>query len=256
MSSNQTELYYSFFAAITVLTLLLCVFAFSIFHHLRKRRKQIKSKTFQDECNIEIDKKRIAADLHDDFGSLLTGLKLSLHALEEKDPSNLLFRSSNKQLDLSMSRLREISLNLLPRELESEGLNAAVESLVERINDTKSIQVRFSSIDLVELFDKHKAMLLFRVIQEITTNALKHSHATCIDIGIAVRLNHLILEILDDGSGFNYDQSFKKKNSSGLKNIQSRLDLLNAILVVDTGSGSGTHYFIKIPLLQLYNGYK
>ncbi|MEO8174811.1 MAG: ATP-binding protein [Sediminibacterium sp.] len=254
MAPIQADLYNTFIAAVISLTLILFVFGFSIFHHLRRKQIQLKSKSFQDECNLEVDRKRIAADLHDDFGSLLTGLKLSLNELALKDPSKLLFHSSTEQLNASLLRLNEISLNLLPRELESEGLNSAVESLVERINNSKRIRVNFSSTPETNQFTTHKAMLLYRVIQEITTNAIKHSKAGTIDIGIARRGNDLILEIRDDGSGFNYEQSLQKKNRSGLKNIRSRLDLLDAILIVESKTGIGTHYFIKIPLRQLNDG--
>jgi two-component system NarL family sensor kinase len=254
MPSNQTELHYTFFATLTVLTIIFCVSAFSIIYHFRKKRKQLRAKSFQDEYGMEADRKRIAADLHDDFGSLLTGLRLSLNELARREPSNSLFTSSSEQLNVSMLRLREISLNLLPRELENEGLSAAIESMVERLNQSNQIRVNFSTAVDVKHFDKQKAMLLFRVIQEITTNAIKNSGAGAIDIGIAQRNSHLILEIRDDGCGFDYETAYKKKNSSGLKNIQSRLDLLNAILIVESAAGRGTHYFINIPLKHLTHG--
>lgn len=256
MLPSQTIPFYTYLAELISLTLILFAFGISIFHHVRRKRRQMKDKSFQDEYNMEADRKRIAADLHDDFGSLLTGLKFSLTELAREDPSNSLLLTSSEQLSLSMSRLRDISLNLLPRELEKEGLNAAIESLADRINETKRIRVSFSSLPEVAHFDNHKAMLLFRVIQEITTNAIKHSGAGSIDIGIAKRGNHLILEIRDDGSGFDFEAACKKKYGSGLKNIQSRLDLLNGVLVVESGRGPGTHYFIKIPMQQLTNGSK
>ena len=210
----------------------------------------MKAKNYQDENNMEAEKKRIAEDLHDDLGSLLTGLKLSLITLAEHNP---LFSASAEQVGDSLTRLREISLNLLPREMEREGFNAAVESFVERLNTSGSILISFSSIQEIDLIDKQKAMLLFRVIQEITANAIKHSGATLIEIGLANRTNNLILEIRDNGRGFDYELALKKKNSSGLKNIQSRLDILNAILMIESNK-NGTHYFINVPLRHLTNG--
>ncbi len=163
----------------------------------------------------------------------------------------MFFASSVERLGHSILRLREISLNLLPRELEDEGLGAAVESLVDRINASNRISANFSQTAALNDFDTSKSMLLFRVIQEITTNTIKHSGAKNIQIGMADRGNYLILEIKDDGCGFDYESSCKKKGSSGLKNIQSRLELLNAILMIESNSNAGTHYFIKIPSRQL-----
>lgn len=254
MLSNQTELHYTFFAVLAVLTIIFCVSAFSIIYHIRKKRKQLRAKSFQDEYGMEEDRKRIATDLHDDFGSLLTGLKLTMNELARKDPSNSLFTSSSELVDLSIGRLREVSFNLLPRELEKDGLAAAVESFVERINETSMLKVKFSNTAKVKHFDNLKAMLVFRVIQEITTNAIKHSGASLIDIGIAKRGNHFILEIRDDGHGFDFEQALQKKKSSGLKNIQSRLDLLNGTLMVQSSVDKGTHYYINIPLRELSNG--
>lgn len=255
MPPIQTELHYSFFAALAVLTVLFCVFAFSIFHHVKKKRRQLRSKNYRDENNMEAERKRIAADLHDDLGSLLMGLNLSFKTLAERDPSNKLFRSSSDQLGTSLTRLREISLNLLPRELETQGLHAAIESFVERMIVNTQLKVNYTNTATLDNFDKQKAMLLFRVIQEITTNAVKHAEASTIDIGIARRNNHLILEIRDNGRGFDYETAYKKKHSSGLKNIQSRLELLNAILVVESAPAKGTHYFIHIPLKHLIHGH-
>lgn len=251
MSPTQTDLFYSFLAGLTVITTLFSVFALSLFYHLRKKRKQLKDKLFQDECNAESERARIAKDLHDDLGSLLTGLQFSFTALAEKDRDNPLLQSSVDQISGSLQRLRAIALNLLPRELEAEGLNAAIESFVERINAINRIQVNYAPVTGIENMDQQKAMVVFRVIQEIVTNAIKHSGASRIDIGMALRPPYLLLEVRDNGTGFDYESCLAMKHRSGLKNIVSRLDMLSANLVVASNCINGTHYFIKIPYRQL-----
>jgi two-component system, NarL family, sensor kinase len=251
MPPTQTDLFYSFLAGLTVITVLFSVFAFSIFYHLRKKRKQLRDKLFQDECLIEADKARIARDLHDDLGSLLTGLQFSFAALAEKDRSNPLLASSTEQIGVSILRLREIALNLLPRELETEGLNAAIERFVERINSVNRIQINYLPVAGIQEIDKEKAMVLFRVIQEIISNSIKHSKASVIDVGIEVHHLHFIVEIRDDGNGFDYERCLQQKHQSGLKNIQSRIGMLNGIIHVESSAENGTHYFITIPYLQL-----
>ena len=253
MPPTQTDLFYSFLAGLTVIAVLFSVFALSIFYHLREKRKQLRDKLFQDECLIEADKARIARDLHDDLGSLLTGLQFSFAALAEKDRSNLLLVSSTEQIGASILRLREIALNLLPRELEKEGLNAAIESFVERINSVNRVQVNYLPVAGIQEIDKEKAMLLFRVIQEIISNSIKHSKASVIDVGIEVHHSHFILEIRDDGTGFDYERCLQQKYHSGLKNIQSRIGMLNGIIHVESSAENGTHYFITIPYRQLFH---
>lgn len=253
MPPTQTDLFYSFLAGLTVIAVLFSVFALSIFYHLRKKRKQLRDKLFRDECLIEADKARIARDLHDDLGSLLTGLQFSFVALAEKDRSNPLLVSSTEQIGASILRLREIALNLLPRELETEGLNAAIESFVERINSVNRVQVNYLPVAGIEAIDKQKAMVLFRVIQEIVSNSIKHSNASVIDIGIVLDHSRLILEIRDNGTGFDYERCLQQKHHSGLKNIQSRIDLLHGIMIVESSAENGTHYFITIPFRQLFH---
>lgn len=254
MSPTQTYLFHSFLAALTVIAILFSVFAISLFYHIHKKRIQLREKLFQDECLIEADKARIAKDLHDDLGSLLTGLKFSFTALAEKDGGDTFLASSVQQIDGSILRLREISLNLLPRELQTEGLNAAIESFIERIHLVDCIEIQYSGVGEVDQMDPQKAMILFRVLQEMITNSIKHSKASLIRIGIALQLPSFIVEIHDNGIGFDYESCLRLKHRSGLKNIQSRLEMLKATLFVESSKGSGTHYFITIPYRQVIHG--
>lgn len=254
MPSIETQVFYTFLSGIVLLTLLFSSVCFSVFHHLREKRRELKVKSFEAECSIEAERKRIASDLHDDFGSLLAGLNLSLRELGQDAYSSRKYVLASKQLAVSIESLKEISLNLLPRELELEGLNAAVEALVERINGRSGIEVRFSSIGEVAQFNSQKAMLLFRIIQEITTNAIKHSQANLLLIAIARYRSYIIIEIKDNGCGFNYDLAFNKKQCLGLKNIQSRVELLNGVYTVESILNVGTHYYFKIPYQQLLDG--
>lgn len=251
MSPTQTDLFHSFLAALTVIAVLFTVFALSILYHIRMKRKQLRDKLFQDECLIEADKARIAKDLHDDLGSLLTGLQFSFAAQAEKAESDPLLASSAERIGDSIQRLREISLNLLPRELETEGLHAAVESYVERIQLVSRIQIQYRGVAEIDQMDPQKAMILFRILQEMITNSIKHSKATLIRIGIALQLPSFIVEIKDNGIGFHYESCLRLKHRSGLKNIQSRLEMLNATLLVESNEGKGTHYFITIPYRQV-----
>ncbi len=250
MPPIETDIHYTFFTALTVLTLLLGVFAFSIFRHLRKKKRQMKDRSFREEKAIERDRKRIAFDLHDDFGSELTGLKFSLRELADKDPTNKALSQTASIIERSLSRLREISLNLTPREIECEGLHGAVEALMDRINETSRIAIQYSG-ELFSNLETSRAIIVFRVLQEILANAIRHSQAARINLAILEKGNNLIMELKDDGLGFDYEQALVKPNSSGLKNIQARLDMLNAVLVIESAKETGTHYFITIPMKHL-----
>ncbi|NCI51324.1 hypothetical protein GWC95_15455 [Sediminibacterium roseum] len=213
----------------------------------------MNTKTFQDECNAEANNRKIAADLHDDLGSVLTSLKLSLRELLLKQPGNGLIENSTHLLEQSILTVKTVSFNLVPREIETGGLHAAVEALVERMNATALMDVYYKAVFDGTRFDKQKAMFVYRVIQEMVTNAVKHAGGSMIEIGIAQQINRLLVEVRDDGQGFDFESAVKKKNSSGLKNIRSRLDVLHAVLMVESNATTGTHYFINIPIKELTN---
>ncbi|MES2373451.1 MAG: ATP-binding protein [Bacteroidota bacterium] len=214
----------------------------------------MNEKNFQDESNLEANSKRIAGDLHDDFGSLLTGFKLSLRELSLKFPGNMYLEKSTGLLEESIGKLREVSLDLFPPELEAEGLNVAIETLVERMNAFTMLTIKYTPSFDDSAFELEKARLVYRVVQELTTNAIKHSSASIIEIGIVSKVTRLFIELRDNGSGFDFDNAKTKRKSSGLKHIQSRLELLNGILFVESKPGSGTHFFINIPLRHLTHG--
>ncbi len=247
MSTVQIEFHYTFFATLAVLTLILGVFVFSIIRHLRIKRSQIRTKSLSNERSVENDRKRIVSDIHDDFGSLLTGLKFNMKKLANHDSANELLLTSCKIVDESLARIKEITLNLVPRELEREGFHAAMEALVERLNTSGVIVIHYDGSLEVKDFNMDKALIMFRIVQELLTNAIKHSNATLIEIG-TVRMTHqFIREIRDNGKGFDYEDAVRARSGSGLKNVSYRLDLLDGAIMVDSYKDIGTQLFHQYP---------
>jgi two-component system NarL family sensor kinase len=256
MPQGQTTLFHTYLAILASLTLIILAFAFSIYYHVRRKRRQIKAKNLQDESNIETNNKRIAGELHDGFGSLLTGFKFSLRELSLKFPGDTQIEKSTLHLEHSIVKLREVSLNLFPPEMETHGLIVALEMLVERMNTFTGIAIHITTSFDDSDFELEKARLVYRIIQELMTNAVKHAESSVIEIGLVSKISRLLIEVRDNGKGFDFESAKRYMQSSGLKHLQSRIDMLNGILFVDSKPGAGTHYFINIPTRQLQHGSK
>ena len=146
--------------------------------------------------------------------------------------------------------MRRISRDLLPAGLEKFGLTHAIQELCERINSSGIIAVTFAEVGTVIEMDKKREVLVYRIIQEMVNNAIRHSKASQLKINL-VWTNTLQLVIQDNGEGFDY-AGFKHNVSAlkpglGLYSIETRVSLLGASLNYDTVFPQGSQFTIKVP---------
>jgi two-component system, NarL family, sensor histidine kinase FusK len=193
-----------------------------------------------------LERKRMAADLHDNLGSLLTAINISLDNIspehlterEKKIYSNILSMTEN-----AYSEVRILSHNLMPEELEKEGLENALKRMIQKINMNQNI--RFELI-INDLTYKNKSIDLniYAICLELIQNIIKHSRATESQISLFEKANTLWLEVRDNGRGIHENQS----KGIGLKNIQSRLESMGGELVIDSENDKGTRFVVSVPL--------
>lgn len=222
-------------------------------------RSRLKQKhTFQQKLNqqqkeqavaiIEIqeqERKRIAEDLHDSLGHLLSTAKLNLHALpgEQKEQ----FLGTLQLLDQASSEIREISFNLMPQTLEEEGLVPALYELADKIRRSRLYEIMIQVHDMENFkLDKQTRFNIYRIVQEAVNNILKHADAKEISIQLLKQDNRLSIMIEDDGKGFDISQV--KRMGRGLKNITARSEWLHGTISIDSTPGRGTTIAIEIPL--------
>jgi signal transduction histidine kinase/ligand-binding sensor domain-containing protein len=202
----------------------------------------------------EKERMRIAKDLHDGIGQLISSIKLNLGAaLSKLQRSDLttaedLIDKSNESINRIAQELRNISYNLLPPSLEQFGLASAIEEEVDRLRDQSDVYVNFDYATTNVKFDQKIELMLFRVFQELLNNALRHAKAREITIQLIEHERDLMLMVEDDGVGFSLNRASNKKFSGGLKNIQSRIELIKGELKIDSGQESGTTVTVVIPL--------
>jgi len=198
----------------------------------------------------ENERGRIAADLHDSVGAMLSTIRLSLHAAEGQLKENNLFASSKQMLDETIETIRRISRDLLPINLEKFGLSFTLQEMAERVTLSGKVKVSFKEVGNKKEIKKEKEVQLFRIIQELMNNALKHSCAS----EVIVNMNwsdSLNIKVKDNGKGFELPVSTElhtMETGVGLHSINLRIKLLNGTFHIHTEKEKGSEFLITIPL--------
>jgi signal transduction histidine kinase len=223
------------FLAVTLVT-------FFIFHQRRIIRFQIKMQQMDAEqqkillaASIkwqEEERQRIAADLHDDAGPLLATARLYLSEnLVELDKATQLqsIFSAKQIIDEAIQLIRNISHSLLPPTIKNFGLESAVNDFFQKLNGAGAIKVQCQFHDYDVRLKSEKELIIFRVIQELINNILKHSNASFINLQQNNSGDFIFFTLQHDGKGLTQEDFVKMSMSDvglGLKNIQSRLKIV------------------------------
>lgn len=198
----------------------------------------------------ESERMRIAQDLHDGIGGLLTSVKAHFYAIQEqveKLQKLNIYQKTNELIDEACIEVRRISQNMMPRALQLLGLKGAIEDLATQLRQ-KDLDCELEIIGLQEEPDRTRANMIFRIVQELCNNISKHAGATKVFIQLLQHGNELSLIVEDDGKGFDLNQASGRSASLGLKNIESRVRFLEGSWDIDSVPGEGTTVMIRIPL--------
>ncbi len=216
----------------------------------QKKLTEEQRKLFQGVVDAEEkERKRIAQELHDGIGQLLSTAKLHASALEEELPDAVkpLARQSSSLIDQAVAEVRAVSHNLMPASLIRSGLKVAIENLAGQIHASNQLKVTCNVSGLDGHLSDSAEVILFRLVQELFNNALKHAEATSIGLDIGRSTDSLVIRFSDDGKGFN-PQTAPSHNGLGLRNVYSRAGLLNGRIEITSAPGAGTLTVITIPV--------
>jgi len=236
--------------AVSIVAIMICLiislFILAIIKQHRKVLKWQQARIKAEIDTLENERKRIASDLHDELGPMLSAIKLQINHLEPSDETEtaVLSKSSN-QIDSIIQRFRDISYDLLPNTLIRKGLVKAVEEFIDKLKRVSPVKIRFTSPELH--LNKDQELNIFRILQEIIHNAIKHSRASSLDIQIQNLDNAIRVSTVDDGVGFNYEEKLKVSNGLGLLNLESRAEVLNGKWQIITAPGKGSRFILDIP---------
>ncbi|GGB22711.1 sensor histidine kinase [Puia dinghuensis] len=254
-----------FFGTIGMLALTIGLIVFIIFHQRKVIRYQQKLQRMeQDQQKLllnasirlqEEERQRIAADLHDDAGPLLATARLYLNEnLVNLDKTTQLQSIYNAKqiIDDTIQLIRNISHSLMPPTLKNFGLESAVNDLFQKISGSGSMNASSRFHDYRERLQAENELIIFRVIQELVNNILKHSNASFIHLTQNTSGDKFFIRLHHDGRGITQND-FNKLNKSnvglGLKNIQSRLKVLHGKIFFEKDM-SQTYYKVTIELVK------
>jgi len=213
---------------------------------LSEKNLQLRALSRQVMNAQENERRRIAIELHDEVGQLLTGLKLILeHPRENK---SLVIADAHAVAIELIKHVREMSLNLRPSTLDDFGLFSALDSLFKRFTNQTSITVQHNVNPLDERrFDRFVELTVFRVVQEALTNVARHAGAQEATVHLDTSAEHLQVGITDKGKGF--DVSTKDLMASiGLSGMQERTNMAGGIFNLKSAHGQGTQILIDFDL--------
>jgi signal transduction histidine kinase len=195
----------------------------------------------------ETERRRIARELHDGVGQKLASLKLNWSGLagDQFNKESEIYTSLNNIIDDTASEVRNISHQMLPKELEQFGLVSAIEGLLQASFGKTAIKVTFEHFGITSRFSYAIELAIFRILQELITNILKHAKATEVKVELLKRRERVLLIVEDNGQGFNFKK--EKSDGIGLMNIESRVESVNGLLNYESEKNIGTVVTVNIP---------
>ena len=252
---QKTNTQYNYMTGLAIFLLIASILIFVVFQQRQKRKNQ-EIVTLKREHQIktlesliegeEKERFRIAKELHDGVNGDLSAIKFKLSSLLEMN--NKVIKEAITMIDDSCQQVRAISHNLVPQSLANFNFIEAIQEYCNHMDAIHSPKISFQKLGEHVEVDKKSELNIFRIIQELTTNSVKHAEATEINVQISCRDNLMHITFEDNGKGFN--KNTIEGNGIGLKNIQSRIDYLHATMDLISNK-QGTSYTIEIDTNKL-----
>ncbi|MGN6352099.1 MAG: tetratricopeptide repeat-containing sensor histidine kinase [Parafilimonas sp.] len=236
------------------------------YHNYRNRQKLQQAKIDELETEKQLtateavlkgeeqERTRLAKDLHDGLGGMLSGIKFSLSNMKENlimTPDNAqAFERSIDMLDSSIKEMRRVAHNMMPEVLVKYGLDKALKEFCSEIDRSGAISVSYQSVGMNNAgIEQTTAVTIYRIVQELVNNAIKHAQAKnlLVQLHQAEKERLLAITVEDDGKGFDV-ASLKQSGGMGWHNIENRVEFLNGKLDIQSGVDKGTSVMIEFTI--------
>ena len=260
-SSDVSKL--MFIGSVGMITLAIGIIVFVIMHQRKVIRYHIQMKKLETEkqqifLNASIrfqeeERQRIAADLHDDAGPLLATARLYLNenlVNQEKAQQLQSIFSAKQIIDDAILLIRNISHSLMPPTLKNFGLESATTDLFQKISGSGSLNASARFHDYRQRLKVEQELLIFRIIQELINNIIKHSNSGFIHLTQNTTATHMYIRLHHDGKGIvqsEFDKLNQLSQGLGLKNIASRMKVLNGRIFFEIDN-SQTYYKVTLEI--------
>lgn len=258
--NNRLRIQYIIFIAAIVSLLLASLFIYNLYrkNKLKREAREREELLIQNEIAAkavmqaeEAERYRIARDLHDGVGQIMSAAKMNLSAYQSRinfknEDEKKSFENIITLVDISCKEVRAVSHKMMPIALTDKKLDTAVQDFIDKL-DKDSLKIHFYSEGFEESIPAEVETVLYRIIQECVHNVIKHSEADQLDISLLREKNELTATIEDNGKGFVCEGENSKKGI-GLKNIKSRVAFINGEAEFTSAPGKGTLVAIHVPL--------
>lgn len=200
----------------------------------------------------EDERSRLAKDLHDGLGGMLSGIKLTLGGMKGNmvltEENARLFSGALFKLDQTIGEMRRVAHSMMPEALLRLGLGQALSDYCNGLTESSAgLLVNYQQFGLQDRLPNDTEIVVYRIVQELLTNVIKHSKATQVLVQLMQQDNLLMLTVEDNGQGFN-PEAVPNNNGSGLSNIHSRVSYLHGTIDIKAEPGKGSSFHIEIPL--------
>ncbi len=201
----------------------------------------------------EQERTRMARDLHDGLGGMLSGIKYSFNNMKGNlimTPENAqAFERSMDMLDSSIKEMRRVAHNMMPEALVKFGLNTALQDFCNDVNNSGALQINYQSIGLENAsLEQTTAITIYRIVQELINNTMKHAAANTALVQVTKTNNQISVTVEDDGKGFD-SSLLQKAKGIGWSNIQNRVEFLKGTLDIQSADGKGTSVHIELNIV-------
>lgn len=198
----------------------------------------------------ERERQRFASDLHDSLGQLLSAIKLNVESMAPKTEvdkeETQAWEHIGSMLDEAVRETRQISHSLMSDTLRELGLTTAVKELCKRLSHT-GLKINFQVVGEESRLERRTEIGLYRVIQELLNNVIRHSAAKEVDLQLVRHEKSMVITLEDDGKGFDPIPD-DPKGGIGLKSVKNRISMLNGVISIESHQGRGTAVSLEVPI--------
>jgi two-component system, NarL family, sensor kinase len=246
MDEKEARFYTAILIVCAVVGVIITYFIVSIIRQQRRTVRLYKQSLLTEITTLEKERSRMASDLHDEVGPLLSAIKLRIGSLDihgEEDEEEV--RKTETQIDILIKRMREISFDLMPTSLTRKGLAAALNEFIEYCSKSNVLKISFKYVDIQ--LTQAQSINLYRIVQEIIHNTIKHAEALELLIELKKEKNKIVLATKDNGKGFDYEEKSGEAKGLGLQNLLRRTEIIGGKMFFESKKGKGTTYIFEIP---------
>lgn len=249
MDAQESQIYTAIIIAIFVIGAVIGYFIYSAIQHQRKVLTMERRNAHAEITALEKDRARIAADLHDDLAPVLSAIRMRINSFDLAQPDDQQqLQKTNQNIDEMAARMRAISFDLMPASLLRKGLTEGLRELVSFFSGKDKLKMKLILPEQAIHVQEQQAIHLYRIVQEIIHNTIKHAKASELLILLEQDDKNLYLTTKDNGIGFDYGEKQKQGAGLGLSSLENRTTLLKGERTLTSKPGQGATYRFRIPL--------